>query len=152
MHMNRLLVAVVITSTIDSVIIANRSAAQIPPPAKQAAKVRITKAPELERTDPDFAIIRWTSTNPGGTDEHFAVVHYGTDPKSLSQLAKSPIRLKQDESETIFRVRMPDLTPGTTYYYTVDSAQANGQSDGIKSPVKKFTTPAPPLAQRPTGK
>jgi len=37
-------------------------------------------------------------------------------------------------------VRVEDLAPRTTYYYTVDSMGANGTSDGVKSTVKHFTT------------
>jgi hypothetical protein len=60
-----------------------------------------------------LAIIRWTSTNPGGDDEHLAVIHYGTDPKDLGQTAKSPIRLNRGHAETIFRVRVDGVTPQT---------------------------------------
>jgi len=115
---------------------------QIPPPAPPAVRVLITRGSELESAKDGLAIIRWTSNNPGGTDEHWAVVHYGTDPKDLSQMARSHIRLNRGHPETIFRVRVPNLKPGTTYYYTVDSTQANGRSDGVKSPVRQFTTPA----------
>jgi hypothetical protein len=122
------------------------------PPAKTASNVRITKGPELESARDGFAIIRWTSNNPGGTDEHFAVAHYGTDPKDLSQMAKSHIRLNRNHPETIFRVLVPDLKAGTTYYYKVDSTQGNGKSDGVESPIKHFTMPAdatsPPAADR----
>jgi phosphodiesterase/alkaline phosphatase D-like protein len=117
--------------------------AQILPPATKAARVRITQGPELESAWDNWAIIRWQSNNPGGSDEHDGVVHYGTDPKKLSQIAKSHIRLNQTHSYTIFRVRVNGLTPRTTYYYTVDSMDANGASDGVKSPVKHFTTAAP---------
>jgi hypothetical protein len=55
----------------------------------------------------DLAIVRWTTTNPGGDDEHFAVAHYGTDPDDLNQTAKSHIRLNRTHPETIFRVRIP---------------------------------------------
>ncbi len=68
-------------------------------------------------------------------------MHYGTDPKNLSQTAKSHIRLNPTHSYTVFRVRMDNLKPRTRYYYTVDSMEANGRSDGVTSPVKKFTTP-----------
>jgi phosphodiesterase/alkaline phosphatase D-like protein len=115
-------------------------ATQVSPSTRKAASVQITQGPEIERVDPDFAIIRWTSNNPGGTPEHFAVVHYGTNPKELSQTAKSPIRLNPTHSYTVFRVRMDDLKPGTTYYYKVDSMESNGNADGVKSPVKHFTT------------
>jgi phosphodiesterase/alkaline phosphatase D-like protein len=114
---------------------------KILPPAKPAANIHITEGPELESVRDDTAIIRWTSNNPGGSDEHFGVVHYGTDAGQLSQTAKSHIRLNQNHSYTVFRVRVDGLKPKTTYYYTVDSAQASGQSDGVKSPVAHFTNP-----------
>jgi len=68
-------------------------------------------------------------------------VRYGTDPKNLNQIAKSPIRLNQAHPSTVFRVRIPGLKANTTYYYTVDSEEeGNGKSDGAKSPVRQFTT------------
>jgi hypothetical protein len=117
--------------------------AEILPPAPRAARVRITEGPALESAWDNWAIVRWTSNNPGGSDDHWGVVHYGTDSKNLSRMAKSHIRLNQSHPDTVFRVRVVDLKPRTTYYYTVDSMQANTQSDGVKSPVKSFTTAAP---------
>jgi hypothetical protein len=38
---------------------------------------------------------------------------------------------------------MQGLKPRTTYYYKVAAEESNGKSDGVKSTVKKFTTPAP---------
>jgi hypothetical protein len=116
-------------------------AGTILPPAKPALHVHITKGPELESVQNNAAIIRWTSNNPGGTDEHFGVVHYGTDREHLSETAQSHIRLNQGHPETVFRVRVAGLKPNTTYYYTVDSAQGNGKSDGVKSKVNHFTNP-----------
>ncbi len=113
---------------------------QVSPSTTKASHVRITEGPEMERVDPDFAIIRWTSNNPGGSPEHLAVVHYGTTPKELSQTAKSPIRLNPSHPYTVFRVRMDDLKPRTKYFYKVDSMEANGKSDGVTSGVKQFTT------------
>jgi len=43
-------------------------------------------------------------------------------------------------SSTVFRVHLYNLKPRTTYYYTVDSMESNGQSDGVSSPVQNFTT------------
>jgi phosphodiesterase/alkaline phosphatase D-like protein len=117
------------------------SQAQILPPAKRAASVRIIEGPALESVKDNEAIIRWTSNNPGGTDEHFGVVHYGTDPKHLSETAKSHIRLNQNHSYTVFRVSVDGLKPQTTYYYTVDSMQGNGKTDGVKSKLAHFTNP-----------
>jgi phosphodiesterase/alkaline phosphatase D-like protein len=116
------------------------AAPQIPPPAPKASHVRITEGPALELANSNSAIIRWTSNNPGGTDEHFGVVTYSRDPKNLSEIAKSHVRLNRNHSYTVFRVRVEGLQPRTTYYYTVDSMQANGTRDGVKSPVRHFTT------------
>jgi hypothetical protein len=72
---------------------------------------------------------------------HYGVVRYGSNAKTLSQFAKHPIRLNPSHSSTVFRVRLDDLKPRTTYYYTVDSMEANGRSDGVTSPINNFTTP-----------
>ena len=116
------------------------AAAQVAPTTKKAESVKITQGPEIERPDSYLTIIRWTTNNPGGSPEHLGVVHYGTSPNDLSQTAQSPIRLNPDHPDTVFRVRINGLKPKTTYYYKVDSMEANGTSDGVKSPVKKFTT------------
>jgi phosphodiesterase/alkaline phosphatase D-like protein len=68
---------------------------------------------------------------------------YGTDPEDLNETAKGHIRLNRAHPETMFRVRMDGLKPQTTYYYKVTSMGADGESDGVDSPVNKFTTPAP---------
>jgi hypothetical protein len=141
--MDRLLVKLAIIAAASSLLFSNPIVAQNPPPQKRAEHVEITKAPELEIAHDDLAIIRWTSTNPGGDDAHFAVAHYGTDPNDLSQVAKSPIRLNRGHAETIFRVRMQGLKPRTTYYYKVTSTGSGGESDGVESSVNHFTTPAP---------
>jgi hypothetical protein len=115
--------------------------AKILPPAKEAERVRVTEGPAIESAKRNFIIIKWTSNNPGGTDEHFGVVHYGTDPGHLSQTAQSPVRLNQNHASTVFRVRVDGLRSQTTYYYAVDSMQGNGKSDGVKSAVNHFTSP-----------
>ena len=141
--MNGLLLKLAIIAAAGILIFSNPIVAQNPPPQKRAEHVEITKAPELEIAHDDLAIIRWTSTNPGGDDAHFAVAHYGTDPDDLSQVAKSPIRLNRGHAETIFRVRIQGLKPQTTYYYKVTSMGGDGQSDGVESSVNHFTTAAP---------
>jgi hypothetical protein len=141
--MNGLLVKVAITAAAGSLLCSSPIGAQNPPPQKRAEHVEIIKAPALEIAHDDLAIIRWTTTNPGGDDDHFAVAHYGTDPNDLSQTAKNHIRLNRGHPETIFRVRLQGLKPDTTYYYKVTSTGAGGQSDGMESSVSHFTTPAP---------
>ena len=139
--MNRLLPTLAITVLTGGLLLANPISAQFVPSAKKAAHVHILKGPELESATENLTIIRWTSDNPGGSPEHFGVVHYGTDPKNLTQSAKSHIRLNPTHSYTDFRVRIEGLPPKTTYYYTVDSMGPNGKSDGVTSPTNTFTTP-----------
>ena len=143
LRMNRLLLKIAITAMAGSLLVSNSSFSQILPPAKKAGHVKIITGPMLEFARDDMAIVRWTTTNPGGDDEHFAVAHYGTDPSVLKQTAKSHIRLNRAHPETIFRVRISYLKPQTTYYYWVTSMGGNGTNDGVKSAVNKFTTPAP---------
>jgi len=138
--MNRLLLKLAITVMFGGLLCSTPVAAQVSPTTKKAASVRIIKGPELERADSYLTIVTWTSNNPGGSPMHYGIVHYGTDPRNLSQTAQSPIRLNPRHLTTVFRVRMEGLKPGTTYYYTVDSMEANGKRAGLKSTVKKFTT------------
>src|SRR5882672_5824416 len=138
--MNRVLLTLALVFS-GSLLLSNPTSAQFVPSAKKAARVRIIKGPELELARENLTIISWTSNNPGGSPEHFGVVHYGTDPKDLSQTAKSPIRLNPGHTYIDFRVRIDDLPPRTTYYYKVDSMEPSGNSDGVTSPVKQFTTP-----------
>jgi phosphodiesterase/alkaline phosphatase D-like protein len=139
--MNKLLLKLAMVVTVGSLLYSTPAATQVSPTTNKAARVRIRQGPEIERVDPDFAIIKWTSDNPGGSPEHYGIVRYGTDPTKLSQTAKSPIRLNPGHSYNVFRVRMDGLKPQTTYYYTVDSMEANGKGDRVKSAVKHFTTP-----------
>src|SRR6267154_2924404 len=138
--MNRLLLKVTLLSAAISVFSSNAGIAQVSPTTPKPRHIRITQGPELELAKEYLTIIRWTTNNPGGTPDHFGIVHYGTDPNNLSQTAKSPIRLNPSHSSTIFRVRIQGLKPATTYYYTVESMEANGKSDGVISAVKTFMT------------
>src|SRR5438874_1340597 len=141
--MNRLLLTFAITTTLVGLLSFQPAAAQVLPPLEKPDRIEITKGPELESATDVLTIVRWTTNNPGGSDVHYGIVHYGTDPKDLSQTAKNPIRLNHGHQYTTFRVRMYDLKPRTTYYYTVTSEESNGTSDGVKSTVRTFTTPAP---------
>jgi hypothetical protein len=141
--MRRLLLKLAIAATVGSLLSSSLVIAQVLPPAKKPARVEIVEGPSLEIARDDMAIIRWTTDNPGGSDDRFAVVYYGTDPANLKLTAKSHIRLNRGHLLTVFRVRMVDLKPRTTYYYKVTSTESNGKGDGVESGVKKFTTPGP---------
>ena len=141
MPVQRLVLKLAMAVAVSGVLHSVPAAAQVSPITEKAARVRITQGPEIERAEPDFVIVRWTSNNPGGSPEHYGVVHYGTDPTKLDQTAKSPIRLNPAHSYTVFRVRLDGLKPATTYYYKVEATEANGKSDRMPSPVRQFTTP-----------
>jgi phosphodiesterase/alkaline phosphatase D-like protein len=102
---------------------------------------QVNSSPTVESIHDRRAFIRWTTQNPGGTILHYAVVHYGKDPHHLDLTAESPTRINPGHSEMVFRVRMDDLEPQTTYYYKVGSRQADGVSDPATSAVSQFSTP-----------
>jgi hypothetical protein len=114
--------------------------AQESPLTPRAERVQISAGPEVPLVGGYLTVIRWTVNNPGGLPVHYGIVHYGRDPKNLSQTAKNPIRLNPQHSSTVFRVNLYDLPPKTTYYYTVESMDSSGKSDGITSSTKAFTT------------
>jgi hypothetical protein len=101
---------------------------------------QVKASPMIESMSDTLAFIRWTTQNPGGTILHYAVVHYGKDPNHLDLTAQSPTRINPAHGEMVFRVRVGDLRPGTTYYYKVSSKQADGISDPATSAVNQFTT------------
>jgi hypothetical protein len=138
--MNQLLLKLAMAAMVGSVLHGARAATGESHTAGKGEGARIAGGPSIERVDPGFAIVRWTSKTPGGTPVHVGIVRYGTDPTDLNQTASSPIRLNPDHPYTVFRVRMDGLTPRTTYHYTVESTDANGKSDGVKSAIKRFTT------------
>ncbi len=114
--------------------------AQESPTTPKAARVRIIEGPKIELAKEHLTIISWTTTNPGGSPVHYGIVHYSTDPGGMRETAKSPIKLNPDHSSTVFRVRLDNLKPRTTYYYMVESMAANGTSDRVVSPINSFTT------------
>jgi Purple acid Phosphatase, N-terminal domain len=101
---------------------------------------QVNVSPIVESVADTFAFISWTTNNPGGTILHFAIVHYGKDPNHLDLKATSPNRINPSHNDMVFRVRMNNLQPDTTYYYKVSSTQADGTSDPVTSSVRQFNT------------
>ena len=89
--------------------------AQESPITPRAERVQISEGPEVPLAGGYLTVIRWTVNNPGDLPVHYGVVHYGIDPKNLSQAAKYPIRLNPYHSSTVFRVNRYDLPSKTTY-------------------------------------
>ena len=132
----RILTIALIVTVMGSLLVRPRSAY-----ARQNSGAEQNSArPTIESVSDTLAFISWTTPNPGGTILHYAVVRYGKDPNHLQFTAKSPTRTNPSHSEMVFRVRIQDLEPGTTYYYHVSSEQANGISDPATSGVNQFTT------------
>jgi hypothetical protein len=129
--------------TVGGLIASNLAVAQLLPPVPKAAQVQIIAGPSLERAHETEVIITWTTNNPGGDDDHYGVVKYGTSADSLTQTAHSPIRLNRTHAQAVFRVDVTGLQPQTTYYYTVTSMEGDGTGDGEQSAVSQFTTAAP---------
>ena len=71
--MKRLILTLAMTITLTALLLASQAAAQVPPPAKRAKHVRIVQTPQVELSVGHLTIIRWTTNNPGGTDEHYGV-------------------------------------------------------------------------------
>jgi purple acid phosphatase-like protein len=126
--------------TLSITILGGSVLAQESPITPKSERVQISEGPEVPLVGGYLTVIRWTVTNPGGLPVHYGVVHYGRDPKNLSQTAKNSIRLNPYHPSTVFRVNLYDLPPKTTYYYSVESMDSRGNSDGERSPAKTFTT------------
>src|SRR6202047_2856940 len=96
--------------TLSIMVLSASLLAQESPTTPKSASVKIIQGPEIALAT-WFTVIRWTTYNPGGSPVHYGVVHYGTDPKDLSQTAKNPLRLNPSHSSTVFRVNVYDLPP-----------------------------------------
>ncbi|MFB3915660.1 MAG: fibronectin type III domain-containing protein [Terriglobales bacterium] len=96
-----------------------------------AQNAQITKGPTIEAATDTSAIIAW-STNVNSS----TVVRYGTDPNNLDQTAQVPW------GGLTHRVTLEQLQPDTTYYFKVESGQAQGTGTSASSEVSSFRTKA----------
>ena len=78
------------------------------------------------------ATIAW-STNRRGSSR----VTYGTDPNNLTQLGEAP----WGQGGLTHRVVLKNLQTNTTYYFQVETGQAQGTGGEVESErVQSFTT------------
>jgi hypothetical protein len=96
-----------------------------------ASTLAIVKGPDVEFVTPTAAVIDW-STNARSS----SIVHYGTDRNNLDHTEQAPW------GSSFHRVAVQNLEPNTTYYFVVESSQAEGTGSGNKSSVAGFQTPA----------
>src|SRR5438045_5503964 len=130
--MNRLAITLILSLALGTFAFGQAAPA---PATSQPQNLQIINGPVVERTGPHGAVIAWT-TNAGGS----SVVHYGTDPNNLNQTAQAPYKNNQNKQYQTHRVRVHNLQPGTTYYFTVDSGEGFGTGTAAKSQVAQFTT------------
>ena len=107
-------------------------------PQTSAQAVKITHGPVVEQVTDKQAIVAWTTNVPSS-----AVVHYGTNPNSLTQTAEQSWGGQQNANSTdTHRVTIKGLQPNTTYYVQVDSGQGQGTGTEQKSQVVTIHTTA----------
>ena len=105
------------------------------------AAVKIIDGPRVEGAGNDWAVIAWTTNEPSSS-----VIRYGTAAGALNQVAESPYADKAGANKQTHRVRITNLTPGTTYYFVVDSNQGEATGTQAMSSVSQFTTKGSPSA------
>jgi phosphodiesterase/alkaline phosphatase D-like protein len=106
-----------------------------PAGGEENGKVKITNGPVLEEITSNSAKIAW-STNLKGSSR----VTYGTDANNLTQLGESP----WGQGGLTHRVQLKNLQPNTTYYFRVETGQAQGTggAEVESNKVMSFKTPA----------
>jgi len=107
--------------------------------AQNGQNLRVTQGPILESVSADSAVVAWSTNMDGSTK-----VFYGTDPHDLSQLAEAP----WGANGHTHRAKMSNLQPNTTYYFRVETGQAqggNGEEVENRRPFS-FRTTAPGAA------
>jgi phosphodiesterase/alkaline phosphatase D-like protein len=103
---------------------------------EENGSVKITGGPTIEYVDNNSAVIAWSTNRKGSTR-----VNYGTDPNNLTQLAESP----WGAGGLTHRVQIHNLKPNTTYYFQVETGQAQGTggAEVESAKVLSFKTTAP---------
>ena len=96
------------------------------------ATVKITNGPVVEAVSVNSATVAW-STNRRGSSR----VNYGTDANNLTQLAEA----SWGQGGLTHRVQLKNLQPNTTYYFQVETGQAQGTGGEVQSQnIQTFTT------------
>jgi hypothetical protein len=132
--------AIAITVSVSILTVSTQTVSQQPPAARKVVRMQIIEGPVLESATDNSAIIRW-KTNTGSSLIEHSVVHYGTDPKDLPKKAESLNRWNRSLPYMVHRVYVMNLTPGTTYHYTVESVRGDGTPLGGRSnTTNHFTT------------
>ncbi|MEO5935818.1 MAG: fibronectin type III domain-containing protein [Terriglobales bacterium] len=104
--------------------------------AKAKSAVQITEGPKVETGGDNSAVITWTTNVAAST-----VVRYGTDRNNLTQTAQQQWGGQVNASgQRTHRVEIKNLQPNTTYFFAVESGQAQGSGTAAKTDVLEFRT------------
>ena len=79
--------------------------------------IHITSGPTIETLDDHSAVVAW-GTNVQGSSR----VEYGLNGNNLTELAEAP----WGAGGLTHRVRIDNLRPNTTYFFTIETEQARG--------------------------
>ena len=101
--------------------------------ADERGKVRITREPEAQNVTATTATVSWATNAPGSS-----VVLYGTNPNDLDGRAESKWGTGGDNHT----VELRNLKPNTTYYFRVETGQAQGTGTSTEGGVHSFRTKA----------
>ena len=101
--------------------IVNQSAQLAKQTPNGAGGLRITQGPVLEDVSSNSAVVAWSTNMRGSTR-----VNFGTDPNNLTGLAEAPWGV----GGRTHRAELRNLQPDTTYYFRVETGQAQGNHGG----------------------
>src|SRR6266481_9989148 len=124
-----------LAATLGPWAIAQATPSSSAPTASQSQAVQLVGTPKVEHVDDNSAQVAW-STNAKSS----STVHYGTSASSLTQTAQAAWGGDTNKWSTVHRVKIQGLQPNTTYYYQVDSGQAQGTGTEAKGSVMSFQT------------
>jgi phosphodiesterase/alkaline phosphatase D-like protein len=98
--------------------------------------VRITNGPNVEFVGADRAQIAWsTNVNSG------QIVRYGTEPNHLAEMKEARWGGEREKNgDYLHKLELSGLTPGTTYYFDVESSKAAETGTNLIGNVKSFQT------------
>ena len=104
-------------------------------PGEMSGKVHITGGPVIEKLTDTTATIAWSTDKKGSSR-----VNFGTNRNNLTQLGESP----WGQGGLTHRVELRNLQPNTTYYFDVETGQAQGTGGAeVESQrTMSFKTPA----------
>jgi phosphodiesterase/alkaline phosphatase D-like protein len=98
---------------------------------RELKQIQVNNGPAIDDLTSDHADVEWATNR-----ESTSVVHYGTNPAQLDQVARGAASIK------LHKVQVGGLKPQTPYYFNVESKDVSGMFRTSVSPAFPFFTPA----------